>query len=163
MVDLKLTDFYGKYQVLLFYPLDFTFVCPTEIIAFSDRAAEFEALNTQVIGISTDSPFTHLAWIRTPRSQGGLGHINIPLLSDLTHQISKDYGVYLENVGHSLRGLFIIDGKGVVRQITMNDLPVGRSVDETIRLVQAFQYADVSYLKRCGIFVFCHSIIEAIN
>ncbi len=145
MVDLKLTDFYGKYQVLLFYPLDFTFVCPTEIIAFSDRASEFEGLNTQVIGISTDSPFTHLAWIRTARSQGGLGHINIPLLSDLTHQISKDYGVYLENMGHSLRGLFIIDGKGVVRQITMNDLPVGRSVDETIRLVQAFQYADVSH------------------
>lgn len=143
LTDVKLTDFYGKYLVLLFYPLDFTFVCPTEIIAFSERANDFQELNTNVIGISTDSPFTHKAWINTPRKQGGLGHINIPLLSDLTHQISKDYGVYLEHLGHSLRGLFIIDAKGIVRQITMNDLPVGRSVDETIRLVQAFQYADI--------------------
>lgn len=143
--ELKLTDFAGKYLILLFYPLDFTFVCPTEIIAFSDRANEFEALNTAVVGVSTDSQFTHLAWVNTPRKQGGLGHVNIPLLSDLTHQISKDYGVYLEHLGHSLRGLFIIDGNGIVRQITMNDLPVGRSVDETLRLVQAFQYADVSY------------------
>lgn len=140
--DLKLTDFAGKYLILLFYPLDFTFVCPTEIIAFSDRAHEFEDLNTAVVAISTDSKFTHLAWVNTPRKQGGLGHVNIPLLSDLTHQISKDYGVYLEHLGHSLRGLFIIDGNGIVRQITMNDLPVGRSVDETLRLVQAFQYAD---------------------
>ena len=140
---MKLTDYAGKYLVLLFYPLDFTFVCPTEIIAFSDRAAEFHALNAQVVGISTDSRFTHLAWINTPRKEGGLGHVNIPLLSDMTHQMSKDYGVYLEHLGHSLRGLFIIDSKGIVRQITMNDLPVGRSVDETIRLVQAFQYADV--------------------
>ena len=144
-VNLKLTDYAGKYLVLLFYPLDFTFVCPTEIIAFSDRAAEFHALNAQVVGISTDSRFTHLAWINTPRKEGGLGHVNIPLLSDMTHQMSKDYGVYLEHLGHSLRGLFIIDSKGIVRQITMNDLPVGRSVDETIRLVQAFQYADVLY------------------
>ena len=143
MKDVKLTDYAGRYLVLLFYPLDFTFVCPTEIIAFSDRANEFKALGSQVVGISTDSPFTHLAWINTPRKQGGLGHLNIPLLSDLTHQISKDYGVYLEHLGHSLRGLFIIDGKGIVRQITMNDLPVGRSVDETIRLIQAFQHSDV--------------------
>ena len=142
-LDTKLTDYAGKYLVLLFYPLDFTFVCPTEIIAFSDRAKEFHDLNSEIIGISTDSPFTHLAWINTPRKQGGLGHINIPLLSDLTHQISKDYGVYLEHLGHSLRGLFIIDGKGIVRQITMNDLPVGRSVDETLCLLQAFQYTDV--------------------
>ena len=140
---LKLTDFVGKYLILLFYPLDFTFVCPTEIIAFSDRFKEFQDLNTEVVGISTDSQFTHLAWVNTPRKQGGLGSINLPLLSDLTHQISKDYGVYLEHLGHSLRGLFIIDGKGIVRQITMNDLPVGRSVDETLRLVQAFQYSDV--------------------
>lgn len=141
--DIKLTDYSGKYLVLLFYPLDFTFVCPTEIVAFSDKAEEFRRnLNTEIVAISTDSPFTHLAWTKTPRKQGGLGHVNIPLLSDLTHQISKDYGVYLEHLGHSLRGLFIIDGKGIVRQITMNDLPVGRSVEETIRLVQAFQYAD---------------------
>ena len=141
-VELKLSDFLGKYLILLFYPLDFTFVCPTEIIAFSDRMAEFRALETQVLAISTDSKFTHLAWINTSRKQGGLGAVNIPLLSDATHQISKDYGVYLEHLGHSLRGLFIIDGNGIVRQITMNDLPVGRSVDETLRLVQAFKYAD---------------------
>lgn len=144
-VDLKLTDFAGKYLILLFYPLDFTFVCPTEIIAFSDRMSEFHDLNTEIVGISTDSQFTHLAWTQLPRKKGGLGSVNIPLLSDLTHQISKDYGVYLEHLGHSLRGLFIIDGKGIVRQITMNDLPVGRSVDETLRLLQAFQYADVNY------------------
>jgi len=140
--EMKLSQFRGKYLVFFFYPLDFTFVCPTEIIAFSDRIQEFRAINTEVVGVSVDSPFTHLAWIKTPRKQGGLGNLNIPLLSDQTHQISKDYGVYLEDLGHTLRGLFIIDAKGVLRQITMNDLPVGRSVDETIRLVQAFQYTD---------------------
>ncbi|XP_071497565.1 peroxiredoxin-4-like [Diadema antillarum] len=139
---MKLSDFVGKYLVLVFYPLDFTFVCPTEIIAFSDRIEEFRTINTEVVAISVDSQFTHLAWINTPRTQGGLGPIQLPILSDLTHQISKDYGVLLEDLGHTLRGLFIIDDKGVLRQITMNDLPVGRSVDETLRLVQAFQYTD---------------------
>uniref|UniRef100_A0AAY4BZN7 thioredoxin-dependent peroxiredoxin n=1 Tax=Denticeps clupeoides TaxID=299321 RepID=A0AAY4BZN7_9TELE len=140
--ELKLSDFKGKYLVFFFYPLDFTFVCPTEIIAFSDRVHEFQAINAEVVACSVDSQFTHLAWINTPRKQGGLGPMKIPLLSDLTHQIAKDYGVYLEDQGHTLRGLFIIDNKGVLRQITMNDLPVGRSVDETLRLVQAFQYTD---------------------
>ncbi|CAG2110727.1 unnamed protein product [Medioppia subpectinata] len=140
--EMKLSQFRGKYLVFFFYPLDFTFVCPTEIMAFSDRVHEFRAINTEVVGVSVDSPFTHLAWLKTPRKQGGLGALNIPLLSDQTHQISKDYGVYLEDLGHTLRGLFIIDTKGVLRQITMNDLPVGRSVDETLRLVQAFQYTD---------------------
>uniref|UniRef100_A0A3Q4BSS9 thioredoxin-dependent peroxiredoxin n=1 Tax=Mola mola TaxID=94237 RepID=A0A3Q4BSS9_MOLML len=140
--ELKLSDYRGKYLVFFFYPLDFTFVCPTEIIAFSDRVHEFHAINTEVVACSVDSQFTHLAWINTPRKQGGLGPMKIPLLSDLTHQISKDYGVYLEDQGHTLRGLFIIDDKGILRQITMNDLPVGRSVDETLRLVQAFQYTD---------------------
>ncbi|XP_040438459.1 peroxiredoxin-4 isoform X1 [Falco naumanni] len=140
--ELKLTDYEGKYLVFFFYPLDFTFVCPTEIIAFSDRIEEFRAINTEVVACSVDSKFTHLAWINTPRKQGGLGPIRIPLLSDLTHQISKDYGVYLEDQGHTLRGLFIVDDKRILRQITMNDLPVGRSVDETLRLVQAFQYTD---------------------
>jgi len=140
--DLNLDMFKGKYLVFFFYPLDFTFVCPTEIIAFSDRAAEFRAINTEVVGVSVDSQFTHLAWTKTARKDGGLGQLDIPLLSDLTHKISKDYGVYLDDAGHTLRGLFIIDGKGTLRQITMNDLPVGRSVDETLRLVQAFQYTD---------------------
>ncbi|KAJ8276385.1 hypothetical protein COCON_G00081370 [Conger conger] len=131
-----------KIPCIFFYPLDFTFVCPTEIIAFSDRVHEFHAINADVVACSVDSQFTHLAWINTPRKQGGLGTMKIPLLSDLTHQIAKDYGVFLEDQGHTLRGLFIIDDKGVLRQITMNDLPVGRSVDETLRLVQAFQYTD---------------------
>uniref|UniRef100_A0A6B2EGC6 thioredoxin-dependent peroxiredoxin n=1 Tax=Phlebotomus kandelakii TaxID=1109342 RepID=A0A6B2EGC6_9DIPT len=140
--QLSLSDFRGKYVVFFFYPLDFTFVCPTEILAFSDRVDEFRKINTEVIACSVDSHFTHLAWINTPRKEGGLGKIQIPLLSDLSHKISKDYGVYLEDLGHTLRGLFIIDHRGVLRQITMNDLPVGRSVDETLRLVQAFQYTD---------------------
>jgi len=140
--EIKLTDYKGKYLVFFFYPLDFTFVCPTEILAFNDRAHEFRALNTEVLAASVDSHFTHLAWVNTPRTEGGLGQLTIPLLSDLTHKISIDYGVYLEDVGHTLRGLFIIDDKQVLRQITMNDLPVGRSVDETLRLVQAFQYTD---------------------
>ncbi|XP_004000406.2 peroxiredoxin-4 isoform X1 [Felis catus] len=140
--ELKLTDYRGKYLVFFFYPLDFTFVCPTEIIAFGDRIEEFRSIDAEVVACSVDSQFTHLAWINTPRRQGGLGPIKIPLLSDLNHQISKDYGVYLEDSGHTLRGLFIIDDKGILRQITLNDLPVGRSVDETLRLVQAFQYTD---------------------
>lgn len=139
---IKSSDYLGKYLVFFFYPLDFTFVCPTEIIAFSDRADEFRKINAEVVGCSVDSHFTHLAWINTERKQGGLGKINFPLLSDLTHKISRDYGVLLEDLGHTLRGLFIIDTKGILRQITMNDLPVGRSVDETLRLVQAFQYTD---------------------
>jgi alkyl hydroperoxide reductase subunit AhpC len=119
-----------------------TFVCPTEIIAFSDRIKEFNHINTEVVACSVDSKYTHLAWINTPRDKGGLGHLNIPLISDITKQISRDYGVLLEDEGISLRGLFIIDPKGILRQITMNDLSVGRSVDETLRLVQAFQYTD---------------------
>jgi len=140
--ELKLSDYKGKYLVFFFYPLDFTFVCPTEIIAFSDRIDEFKKIGAEVVACSVDSQFTHLAWINTPRKDGGLGPMQIPLLSDLSHSISKDYGVFLSEHGHTLRGLFIIDDKGVLRQITMNDLPVGRSVDETLRLVQAFQYTD---------------------
>ncbi|XP_072918036.1 peroxiredoxin-1-like [Hemitrygon akajei] len=140
--DLTLSSYKGKYVVVFFYPLDFTFVCPTEIIAFSDRADDFRKINCEVIGASTDSHFSHLAWINTPRKQGGLGHMNVPLVADLTHSISKDYGVLKEDEGISYRGLFIIDEKGILRQITINDLPVGRSVDETLRLVQAFQFTD---------------------
>ncbi|XP_032221333.1 peroxiredoxin-1 isoform X1 [Nematostella vectensis] len=141
-IDLKLSDYKGKYVVLFFYPLDFTFVCPTEIIAFSDRVDEFKAINCEVIACSVDSEYSHLAWTNVPRKKGGIGNINIPILSDLTKQISKDYGVLLEDQGVALRGLFIIDDKGILRQITINDLPVGRSVDETLRLIQAFQFTD---------------------
>eukprot|EP01132_Coremiostelium_polycephalum_P004050 gene4050-5069_t len=139
---INLSDYKGKYVYFFFYPLDFTFVCPTEIIAFSDRIAEFRAIGVEVIGCSVDSQFTHLAWVNTPRKEGGLGGINYPLVSDLTHQISKDYGVYIEEDGHTIRGSFIIDPQGVVVQITMNDNPVGRSVDEALRLIKGFQFVE---------------------
>ncbi|KYM97181.1 PREDICTED: peroxiredoxin 1 [Cyphomyrmex costatus] len=140
--NIKLSDYKGKYVVLFFYPLDFTFVCPTEIVAFSDRAKEFADIGCQLIAASTDSHFSHLAWINTPRKQGGLGEMNIPLLADKSSKIARDYGVLDEESGIPFRGLFIIDDKQNLRQVTINDLPVGRSVDETLRLVQAFQYTD---------------------
>ncbi|XP_041033059.1 peroxiredoxin-2 [Carcharodon carcharias] len=140
--DLTLSSYKGKYVVFFFYPLDFTFVCPTEIIAFSDRAADFRKINCEVIGASTDSHFSHFAWTKTPRKQGGIGQMDIPLVADLNQSISKDYGILKEDEGIAYRGLFIIDDKGILRQITINDLPVGRSVDETLRLVQAFQFTD---------------------
>jgi len=135
----KLSGHRGKYVVLFFYPLDFTFVCPTEIIAFSDRIAEFEKLNVQVIGVSIDSHFSHLAWRNTPRTEGGIGAIKYPLVADLNKKISADYDVLLEG-GIALRGLFLIDKEGVVRHQVVNDLPLGRSVDETLRMVEALQF-----------------------
>lgn len=140
--DVKLEDFKGKYLVLFFYPLDFTFVCPTEIIAFSDRVEEFKKINCELIAASCDSEFSHLAWVNVPRNKGGLGEMNIALLADKSANIAKAYGVYNEDTGIPFRGLFIIDDKGNLRQITINDLAVGRSVDETLRLVQAFQFTD---------------------
>jgi len=141
--DISLSDYRGKYVILFFYPLDFTFVCPTEIIAFSDRSDEFRKINCEVIACSADSHFSHLAWVNTSRKEGGLGSMKIPLLSDKSAKICQDYGVYLEDDGIPLRGLFIIDDKQNLRQITINDLPVGRNVDEALRLVQAFQFTDV--------------------
>ncbi|XP_067931938.1 peroxiredoxin 2-like isoform X2 [Watersipora subatra] len=140
--EVKLSDYRGKYLVFFFYPLDFTFVCPTEIIAFSDRAEEFRAINCEVVACSTDSHYSHLAWVNTSRKDGGLGNMNIPLLADKTGETARAYGVYKQDEGIAYRGLFIIDDKGNLRQITVNDLPVGRSVDETLRLVQAFQFTD---------------------
>ncbi|XP_046362388.2 peroxiredoxin-like [Haliotis rufescens] len=140
--DIQLSDFKGKYLVLFFYPLDFTFVCPTEIIAFSDAMDRFRQLNTEVVGVSTDSHFSHLAWINTPRKQGGLGGLKYPLLADFKKSVARDYGVLVEDMGVALRGLFIIDPAGIVRQMTINDLPVGRSVEETVRLIQAFQFVE---------------------
>ncbi|KAM3132800.1 hypothetical protein pb186bvf_015105 [Paramecium bursaria] len=144
---LSLNDYQGKYLVLLFYPFDFTYVCPTELVAFSDAIDKFKALNADVIGISTDSHFTHLAWLKTPRNEGGVGELKIPLLADISKRISKAYGVLVEDeldelYGAALRGLFIIDQKQVVRTVQINDAPVGRSVDETLRLIQALQYSD---------------------
>jgi len=135
----KLSDFRGKYIILFFYPLDFTFVCPTEIIAFSDRIDEFEKLGAKVIGASVDSHFTHLAWKNTPRNQGGLGEIKYPLLSDLSKDASEKYRVLLGD-GVAARGIFIIDDKGILQTYTVNNLGVGRSVDETLRLIQAYQF-----------------------
>ena len=135
-----LSDYRGKYVVLFFYPLDFTFVCPTEIIAFSDAAAEFQRRGAQVLGVSVDSKYTHLAWIQTPRKAGGLGGINYPLISDLNKSISRTYGVLLENEGVALRGLFLIDQEGILRHAVVNDLPIGRSVPEAIRVLDAWQH-----------------------
>eukprot|EP00743_Colponemidia_sp_Colp-15_P000339 GILK01000391.1.p1 GENE.GILK01000391.1~~GILK01000391.1.p1 ORF type:complete len:230 (-),score=24.65 GILK01000391.1:69-713(-) len=142
----SLSQYRGKYVVLFFYPLDFTFVCPTEIVQFSEMADQFAAINCQVIGASVDSKFSHLQWINTPRKLGGLGGMKIPLIADLTKQISKDYGVLIDHGGDNgvaLRGTFIIDDKGIVRHIGVNDLPVGRNPEETLRLVKAFQFTDV--------------------
>lgn len=138
----NLAQFKGKYVVLFFYPLDFTFVCPTEIIAFSDRAKEFREIGCEVMACSTDSHFSHLAWTEVPRKKGGIGSMDIPLLADTNHSIGKKYGVMVPEAGITYRGLFIIDKEQNVRQITVNDLPVGRSVDETLRLVKAFQFVD---------------------
>ncbi|KAJ7075295.1 2-cysteine peroxiredoxin [Mycena belliarum] len=141
--DISLSDYLGKWVVLFFYPMDFTFVCPTEILAFNDALPTFKALNTVVLGVSTDSKYSHLAWAAQPRKQGGLGpDLHLPLVADRSMAIARAYGVLLEDEGIALRGLFIIDPKGVLRQITVNDLPVGRSVDETVRLVKAFQFTD---------------------
>jgi len=140
--DVTLSDYKGSYVILFFYPLDFTFVCPTEIIAFNDRAHEFEEMGCKVLACSTDSHFSHLAWTNVPRKKGGLGNMQIPIIADKTMEISRKYGVLKEDEGVSYRGLFIIDNKGVLRQITINDMPVGRSVDETLRLVKAFQFTD---------------------
>ncbi|VDP23142.1 unnamed protein product [Soboliphyme baturini] len=140
--SVKLSDYKGKYLILFFYPRDFTFVCPTEIISFSESADLFHKNGCELLACSTDSEFSHLAWIKTPRSEGGLGEMKIPILADPNHAIASSYGVYCEKQGLAYRGLFIIDGKGILRQITINDLPVGRSVEETLRLLQAFNYTD---------------------
>lgn len=140
--EVSLEDYKGKYLVLFFYPLDFTFVCPTEIISFSERAQEFRDIGCEVAAVSVDSEHTHLAWINTPREKGGLGEMKIPLIADITKSISYEYGVLLEDKGIALRGTFVINKEGVVKACSVNDLPVGRSVDETLRLVKAFQFVD---------------------
>ena len=132
----------GKWLVLFFYPLDFTFVCPTEIIAFSEAYDKFSEIGAKVAAVSVDSQFSHLAWVNTPRNQGGLGKVTFPVIADLNKQIATQYDVLLEGAGVALRGLFIIDPKGVIRHSTINDLPVGRNVDEALRVIQAFQFVE---------------------
>ena len=136
---IKLSDYRGKYVVLFFYPLDFTFVCPTEITAFSDRYEEFKTINTEVLGASVDSEFSHLAWIQSDRKSGGVGDLNYPLVADIKKEISAAYNVLTDD-GIALRGLFIIDKDGVVQHSTINNLAFGRSVDETHRTLQALQH-----------------------
>ena len=138
--EISLSQYRGKYVVLFFYPLDFTFVCPTEITAFSDRYADFTSRNTEVLGVSVDSQFSHLAWIQTDRKQGGLGDIAYPLVADLKKEIARAYNVLDEEAGVALRGLFLIDPEGNVQHATINNLPVGRNVEETLRILQAFQH-----------------------
>jgi len=140
--QVALSDYKGKYVVLFFYPLDFTFVCPTEITAFSDMAAEFEKSNAKIVGVSVDSKFSHLAWVSQSRAEGGLGDINFPLVADLTKEISRKYGVLIEEVGISLRGVFIIDPNGILKVQMVNNNNIGRNVKEVLRLVQADQYVE---------------------
>ena len=137
--EIQLSEYRGQYVVLFFYPLDFTFVCPTEIIAFSDRAREFADRNVQLLGISVDSQYSHLAWRNTPRSEGGIGNVRYPLLADLNKNISRSYGVLLPD-GVALRGLFLVDRDGIVRHQVVNDLPLGRSLDEALRIIDALQF-----------------------
>lgn len=136
---IRLADYLGKYVVLFFYPLDFTFVCPTEITAFSDFYSRFSEINTEILGVSVDSEYAHLAWMQTDRDNGGLGDLNYPLVSDLTKSISKSYNVLTEH-GKALRGLFIIDKQGIVQYSVVNNLDFGRSINETLRTLQAIQY-----------------------
>ncbi|NEP05731.1 MAG: peroxiredoxin [Okeania sp. SIO2G4] len=146
---IKLSDYRGKYIVLFFYPLDFTFVCPTEITAFSDRYKEFESLNTEILGVSVDSEFSHLAWIQTDRKSGGVGDLNYPLLSDIKKEISSAYNVLDPEAGIALRGLFIIDREGTIQHATINNLAFGRNVDETLRTLQAIQYVQANPDEVC--------------
>lgn len=140
--EFSLENFKGKYVALFFYPLDFTFVCPTEIIEFNRKLVQFKERGAEVIGVSVDSQFTHLAWKNTPVKQGGIGNIQYPLVADLTKQISRDYGVLLEDGGVALRGTFLIDREGVVKHAMVNDLGLGRNIDETLRTLDALRHLE---------------------
>ncbi len=139
--QITLSSFKGKNVVLFFYPLDFTFVCPSEILAFNKKLGEFKSRNTEVIGVSVDSKFTHLAWKNTKLEDGGIGDIQYTLVSDLNKNIAREYGI-LFNEAVALRGLFLIDTKGVIRHAVINDLPLGRSVNEALRMVDALQFVE---------------------
>jgi peroxiredoxin (alkyl hydroperoxide reductase subunit C) len=137
--NVKLADYKGRWLVLVFYPLDFTFVCPTELTAFSDRYEEFQGIGADIIGVSTDSAFSHRAWINTPRDKGGVADLKYPLAADSTKNVARNYGVLIENKGIALRGLFVIDPEGVLRYKVVHDLNIGRSPEETLRVIQALQ------------------------
>ncbi|MCX6111041.1 MAG: peroxiredoxin [Proteobacteria bacterium] len=137
---ISLSDYRGKYVWLFFYPLDFTFVCPTELHAFQEKSEQFKKLNTEVIGVSVDSKFSHLAWLNTKQEDGGIQGVKYPVVSDINKSIARDYDVLVAADGVALRGAFLIDKAGVVRQQTINDLPLGRNIDEFLRLAEALQY-----------------------
>ncbi|THB74603.1 MAG: peroxiredoxin [Desulfobacteraceae bacterium] len=140
--NFKLSDYKGQYIVLFFYPLDFTFVCPTELHAFNEQQSEFEKRDAKLIGVSIDSHFSHLAWLNTPRSQGGIQGVTYPIVSDINKTISQDYDVLVEGAGIAYRGLFLLDKDHVVRHQVVNDLPLGRNVSETLRMVDALQFTE---------------------
>jgi peroxiredoxin 2/4 len=137
--NVKLSDYEGQWLVLLFYPLDFTFVCPTELTTFSDRYEDFQGIGADIIGVSTDSVFSHRAWINTPRDKGGVSDLKYPLAADSTKQVASDYGVLIADKGIALRGLFVIDPEGILRYKVIHDLNIGRSAEETLRVIQALQ------------------------
>lgn len=137
--DFSLASLRGKYVILLFYPLDFTFVCPTEIIGFDERIDDFRQRECEVVGVSVDSQFSHLAWRKTPRENGGIGQIRFPLVADIDKSIARNYGVLLDDAV-ALRGLFLIDKEGIVRHAVVNDLPLGRNVDEALRMLDALRF-----------------------
>ena len=139
--QISLADFKGKKVVLFFYPLDFTFVCPTEILAFADASEEFKKRNTAVLGCSVDSKFTHHAWAQVPREEGGIKGVNFPILSDLNKTIARDYGILLQG-GVALRGLFIINKDGVLKHATINHLDLGRNINEVLRLLDAIDFSE---------------------
>ena len=138
--DFSLIDYLGKNVVFFFYPLDFTFVCPTELHAFQEKMEAFRARNTEVVGCSVDSPYCHAAWLNTPKSKGGIQGVTYPIVSDMNRTISADYDVLIENEGIAYRGLFIIDTKGIIRHQVVNDLPLGRNVDEVLRMLDALVF-----------------------
>lgn len=140
--QVSLADFKGKWVCLFFYPLDFTFVCPTEITAFDNAVKMFREANCEIVGCSVDSKFSHLAWAKTDRKAGGIGKLQFPLLADINKSIARSYGVLIESAGIALRGLFLINPKGVVQYQVVHDLNVGRNVDETFRVLRAFQESE---------------------
>ena len=137
--NVKLSDYAGKWLILMFYPLDFTFVCPTELTAFSDRLEEFEGIGAEVIGISTDSVHSHRAWIKTPREENGVEGLQYPLAADTGGRLARQFGVLIEDEGIALRGSFVIDPEGILRYSVVHDMNIGRSVDETLRVLQGLQ------------------------
>ena len=140
--NFRLSDLRGKYVTMFFYPLDFTFVCPTELHSFQEKLAQFKKMNCEVIAVSVDSKFSHAAWLKTPKADGGIQGVTYPIVSDINKTISRDYDVLIPDAGVALRGTFLIDKKGVVRQQTINDLPLGRNIDEALRLLEALQFSE---------------------